>query len=140
MQATRRKALAFLGIGAATAPLAAKEAAEAKVCELASIGVGRAKIYGISQSTEDPTAEQYNLAFQVPGVRDELRSLFFEYERDVGSIDWDLASKKSFSLAAKITYQRQRNVERAIAKARGKQTWKLIDQLVFRAVGTKLLG
>lgn len=44
---------------------------------------------------------------------DEYTSRLFEDQKfQVGpqSLDWDIASKKSFSMAAKIAYQRQRNV------------------------------
>lgn len=51
---------------------------------------------------------------RLPNLRGELESILYEDQRHVGFIDPDLAAKRSFSLAAKVTFQRQRNVERAL--------------------------
>lgn len=51
---------------------------------------------------------------RIPKLRGELESILYEDQRHVGYIDPDLAAKRSFSLAAKVTFQRQRNVERAL--------------------------
>lgn len=53
-------------------------------------------------------------ALKNPELRAELESLVYEDNRHVGWLDHDLASKRSFSLAAKVTFQRQRNVQRRI--------------------------
>lgn len=44
----------------------------------------------------------------------EVESACFEENRFVHVIDHDLWSKRSFSMAAKITFQRQRNVRRSM--------------------------
>src|SRR5690606_32050285 len=46
--------------------------------------------------------------------RAELESIAYATNKQVNFLDVDLATKKSFSLAAKVTFQRQRNVQREI--------------------------
>lgn len=49
-----------------------------------------------------------------PEARAEFESLLYQQNSHVPYLDVDLATKRSFSLAAKVTFQRQRNVHRAL--------------------------
>lgn len=49
-----------------------------------------------------------------PEARAEFESLLYQQNSHVPYLDVDLATKRSFSLAAKVTFQRQRNVRRAL--------------------------
>lgn len=49
-----------------------------------------------------------------PEARAEFESLLYQQNSRVHYLDVDLATKRSFSLAAKVTFQRQRNVRRAL--------------------------
>lgn len=71
------------------------------------------------------------------GARAEYTSAVFARNRNVSYIDLDLATKRSFSLAAKVTYQRQRNVERQIEEDSHEDGpfWQRPDTLIRKAAG-----
>lgn len=61
------------------------------------------------------TKEHYKIAFSL--AHNYLESLLYETDcKYVYHIDPDLAVKRSFSLSAKITFQRQRNVAQKISE------------------------
>lgn len=64
--------------------------------------------------TEKAAREILKLAIKDPDVKRQLNSLMMQSHRNVMWLDADLATNRSMSLAAKICYQRQRNVERDI--------------------------
>jgi hypothetical protein len=64
------------------------------------------------------------LAMQDPDIRRLVVSQTFEQQRIVASIDPDIEVLRSFSPMAKITFQRQRNVERAIQQATEAPIWE----------------
>lgn len=71
-----------------------------------------------------------------PALRDEYSSLMFARHRRVGALDLDLANKRSFSLAAKVTFQRQRNVEREIEEdAAELPPWQRVEAVLKRVAG-----
>lgn len=132
MKASRRNILALIGV----APLATKEALEDKAMRLAGIQQGgNAASYGVPGVINDPTKQQMVSALRIPSVREEMRSLLFEEVKYVNAIDHDLASKRSFSLAAKIAFQRQRLVERRLEEMQGEYIWHKINRAIFRALG-----
>jgi hypothetical protein len=120
----RRK---FFGMMAA-APAAAKGAADMAVAELSRINVGAGALgqlgggsYGMPVGSYPTSAGQQRLfdprelmrkALADPKQRAAMASLLFEKHRTVGVIDPDIACYRSFSLNAKVAFQRQRNVER----------------------------
>lgn len=118
----RRAFLSRLGIGVVAAPAAAKQVMEKAAADLAGVGTSGLS-YGVSSgapATEsaprpniDPRKALRNLLSNT-ALREEYLTAMYERNRHVGSLDLDLASKRSFSLAAKVTYQRQRNVARQI--------------------------
>lgn len=119
-QLARRAFLRMLPAGVVAGPAAARAAAEQAAAKLAGMDIG-----GLGAQAELPRGQYapatytdraalMTRALRVPAVRAELTSLLFEEHRRVGFIDPDIANKRSFSLAAKITFQRQRNVERDI--------------------------
>lgn len=127
MQTNRRRFLSLLGIGAASAPLAAKAAADAEVSHLIGASrTGMVAVGGLPPSNLPSvlgnvangeyvspyvTAYKYTQAFGVPDfIKDKLR----ERSKGVYALDPDIAVKKSWSMAAKIHEQRQRNYQRQI--------------------------
>lgn len=58
--------------------------------------------------------EVMRLALKVPEMRQMLYDCAWRNNRHVGEIDADIDVYRSFSLAAKIAFQRQRNVERYV--------------------------
>jgi hypothetical protein len=114
----RRNVLSLLGslpvVGPKLAPQLAQKLADDNKAAL--LGGVRASGLGPPPTPLEGQGHytQRQLALQLPWVRDELRSLFYERHHTISYLDPDLAVLKSVSLSAKICYQRQRNVEREI--------------------------
>lgn len=120
----RRKILGGLALG----PLAAKETADQLIAKQASVGLPSARSFApnVPPGAGDfPTAGGMSYekevailrkAYGIPAVRREMESIAYESERHVPYLDPDIAAFRSFSLNAKIVYQRQRNVERALQR------------------------
>jgi|SRR5882672_2119733 len=90
-----------------------------------------------SNKSDSISSSPFNnsLAMQIPWFRDELRSLLYEQHHHVGSLDPDLAVLRSLSLSAKICYQRQRNVDRAISSTVCDPSWLRINNLWSKVRG-----
>lgn len=129
----RRK---FLGMVAAS-PVAAKMAAEAAAANLAGLRLGGAGYLGVPQAIAggEITKGAWRLAVANKDALKEIRSLLFERQRHVNSIDHDLAAKKSFSLAAKVAYQRERNVQRELEDMTNEWSWSRLE-----SIGKKFIG
>lgn len=135
------------------APLMARAAAEEAVKKLASIGAIGHGVPGIdlhAMVREIPLSGQYETAspanpagdwrllrqmrddiirkaLETKKSRAELEALLYEEHRCVYGLDYDLAANRSMSLAAKVTFQRQRNVKRDI-------DYTLLDKSLRRRV------
>ena len=133
MKTNRRKFLSLLGVGAASAPLAAKAAGDAQFAKDMGLhnfaGLGSATM-GLSSG--GPPAEcnpgpyipyekrlmgaaDYIKIFGVPSsvefrMRDEAKY--------VAHLDPDIACKQSWSMSVKIMTQRERNYQRSIERMR----------------------
>lgn len=134
MRPNRRRFLSLLGVGAASAPLAAKAAADAEIARFAGLGqnaiantgiglysgAGSAPITQGSLTGGGMTHQQmligasdYIKMFGVPEIVEfELR----DQSKWISSLDPDLACKKSWSMSVKIAEQRQRNYNRAVER------------------------
>ena len=129
MNLGRRKVLSLMGV----APLAAKKVAADISGVAASGGVYAGTGYSVPACSpaigfdEEAAARA---AWAIPSQRKVLESMIFERERGVGHIDHDLMSKKSFSLAAKVTFQRQRNVDAAMKSQIGDYSWKRTEEFL----------
>lgn len=106
--------------GAVAAPFAAKKVAEQTAASLSRLSVGSVGAgqigYGLNEvpSVQAPLSPPWAKALANATIRKDLESIYFERERGVSQIDPDLAVLRSVSLSAKITYQRERNVRRAM--------------------------
>lgn len=118
---SRRKALGLFATATATAPLVAKQVADEAAAKFTQTSMGIPNgpfAYGDPGMIAGPPDHQNMMRGTLKtllmddGKRKELESLLYEQHRAVHFLDTDLANKRSFSLAAKITFQRQRNVER----------------------------
>ena len=72
------------------------------------------------------------LALTNAGNRAELESLLYNQFRFIDAVDYDLATKRSFSPAAKITFQRQRLVARHIEEMTEGSYWQILQDLAER--------
>lgn len=75
------------------------------------------------------------MAMHLPQIREHVRSVIFEEQQHVGYIDADIAVLRSFSLNAKVTYQRQRNVERRLYQLQHEWPWQRMNTIVSKAIG-----
>jgi len=63
-----------------------------------------------------PRHQAARLALQVPAIRDAVTEAAWQMNRFVHAVEPDIEVYRSFSPMEKITFQRQRNVERQIAQ------------------------
>lgn len=95
-----------------TAAIAVRSTAEGIARDLSKVeiaGLGN-NSYGMSVKSQPGQTEAFVRALNMPGLRSQLESYYFESNKTVNRIDPDLAVLRSFSLNAKIAFQRQRNV------------------------------
>lgn len=125
----------FLRVLSAT-PLAARAMAEQAAGQIAGIspnglsGLGGVGASFPESSNAAPSPQEIEGALGVPANRRALLDLIYEEERVVNSIDPDLAVLRSFSLNAKICFQRQRNVERRLRQMTKGYPWRRLDALL----------
>jgi hypothetical protein len=111
----RRQAIQALGIGVLAAPAAARDIASNAI---SGVNMG----YGLVGGTQAgnilgegmPMWQRARTALADKDTLAAVRSVLFEQNKVVTHLDADLATKRSFSLAAKIAYQRERNVQAEI--------------------------
>lgn len=142
----RRSVLRLLGVGA----VAGRAAAEATARDLSGLRIGglggpnappgvsalgQAIENGPGQGPANYPREVGNLSRTAargllktvlanPADRDELMGLLNQVHRSIYRIDPDIGGRRSWSLAAKIAYQRERNVERDIEESfRDQSPW-----------------
>lgn len=157
--ATRRRFLSMLG----AAPLAGKAVADQALSGIATAGnmgdggfgpapnhlsqmLGAEALYPPQNIAPSPfDLKQRNSllkkALKIPALRGEIESLLYEENHAVGYLDHDLAQKRSFSLAAKVTFQRQRNVQRQLQYGIVDESpWRRAERWGTEVVKKMLLG
>lgn len=126
------------------APFAARAAA-AEAAALAGVSTSGLMPGGLADTPQQPTgnypeATPANMYADVakalgnPAARADIESLVFERGRHVAAIDPDLAVYRSFSLNAKIAFQRQRNVALELESMQGNYIWRRLDERISRAL------
>lgn len=138
---TRRSALRAL----VALPFAGKAAAESAAASLSGIreGLGHSAIYpnalsSVGPTHSEPTKAQVTRALLDPKARQEIESILFQQEyRSVSFIDADIAVHRSFSLSAKIAFQRQRNVERHLEGMGADSAWRQVQNALHKFLGWK---
>jgi hypothetical protein len=126
----------FLRLLSAT-PLAGKMAVEQAAGRLAGVDLSGIRFGATPTSGEGPAsanpypnAEAIRKATLIPGNRKAIMDFLWEDSREVGYIDPDLAVLRSFSLNAKIAFQRQRNVERRFQSLTKDYPWNRMWTLI----------
>lgn len=137
----RRSILKLLGAAPVAAPLAAKAASDAAISEMTKLnatGLG-ASNGPSSMGRLTDTASHARAMLKLPKIKDQLITLIYEEERNIYCLDVDIANKHSFSLAAKITFQRQRNVNRRLKLLQEEENvYNRIDRLIQKFAEGKL--
>ena len=134
MSTTRRKVLALLGVGAASAPLAAKAAADASMGSLTGMlpggvsGFGNGGSLNLSHSSGGaPIADGLFVPYEkrligasdlikLTGLPEVVEHQLRDNSPQVFTLDPDIACKRSWSMNVKIAEQRQRNYTRSVER------------------------
>lgn len=129
----RRAFLSLIG----AAPLAGRAVAEdiAKQAGIEASGLkvnsvlSGSMVGNVQSGVGRPPSDMWREAFRVyPELRSQQESTFFEQEK-IGTIDPDIAVYRSFSMAAKIAFQKQRNVARRMDELQGVSWWHKTETL-----------
>lgn len=133
----RRKFLALMGMAPAAAPLVAKAALEKEAATYAGIkGLGGLAAPPIPESpvsgSSDKASRVLRTILSDKKMRDEFESLTYESYRHISALDPDIACLRSYSLAAKIAFQRQRNVARSINNDLHGWPWQRLNDFLNR--------
>ena len=129
----RRAFLSLIG----AAPLAGRAVAEdiAKQAGIEASGLkvnsvlSGSMVGNVQSGVGRPPSDMWREAFRVyPELRSQQESTFFEQEK-IGTIDPDIAVYRSFSMAAKIAFQKQRNVARRMDELQGGPWWHKTETL-----------
>jgi hypothetical protein len=142
----RRGVLRMLGLGGAAAPIAAKQMADDMAGRLSGMAIDMPgyELAGggaaPSASNEWATQSDFKSAFLNHVLRRQVEELLYEEEYRVGRIDPDIAVLRSFSLNAKITFQRQRNVALRKKILQEGESWKRLNKLALSGPVGRLLG
>lgn len=130
--ATRRRFFAIAG----TSPLAAKAAVDKTISDLTGVSLnGVDNTGGVPSAIADVTPDQYKLVIFNPISRRAIEEILYEQERHVGRLDVDLASYRSFSMAARIAFQRQRNVEQRMIDLQRDYSWNRLSGIARKLFG-----
>lgn len=149
----RRNFLKLLGVSPIAAKVARDEAAQKLVGqvryrhETSTLEQVGALDYGVPQTAPQTnsyltTAQRQALlarALQVPALRAELESALYAARRGNSVLDPDLAVLRSYSMMAKLTFQRQRDVQAEIdASIKGMSPWDAVGKWSERIL--KMVG
>jgi hypothetical protein len=147
----RRRLLQLIGAAPLTAPAAAKLAIEASEAALA--GVTTSGFRGnmppqqpvAAFTGEQTTIRPFDYSAAVRAVmksaelRAEYESSLYQRFRHVPALDPDLANKRSFSLAAKIAFQRQRNVAAYIEAEQCSESFHTVERRLLEKAASLFL-
>lgn len=144
----RRRFLSLLGVGAASAPLAAKAVADAEIAKLvgisgqsiASTGLGLAggglptgqgtQSGGLTHQQMLIATADYIKAFGIPEVIEvEIR----DQAKRISALDPDIACKRSWSMSVKVLSQRERNYQRIVERMK-KTGWQQRKRSAIKAI------
>lgn len=126
----------------AATPIAARGAANDVIMKMGHIGtVGAMNVNGSSDAAQPNSfpsnideKEMFRKAFSNPMMRAELEAMIYEREKRVFLIDSDIAACRSFSVNAMVTFQRQRNVERAIKEYQEEYWYSRFNNIAKRVM------
>ena len=141
----RRKFLQVFGVGAASAPLAAKAASDQAIQNL--VGISQTVIpttsigaeARFSDSPDDWHNQMDNAASWLRAGKALPDAVLEPLRREaeyIDGFDVDIASKKSWSMAAKVQEQRIRNLDRKI-KSFETGSYKTVRAAAEKALGFK---
>ncbi len=124
-------ALARAPVVGAIAGKALRDEAAAKLAGVSLSGLnGGGPEPPFSTIGSEPSPSQWQSLLRDFSKRSQIEAMLYEMNRGVYSLDPDLAVNRSFSLAAKIVYQRQHNVARRIEELQNEHPWRRLNNMV----------
>lgn len=124
----RRGFLGALSRAPIIGALAGRQLAQKATADLAGITLGGAGVSGMPSDSGSLSDDQWHRALSLPFARQALESDLYGYHRTIGAIDYDIAAMRSWSLAAKVTYQRQRRVAEHIESLQHGWAWSRLNK------------
>lgn len=144
----RRGFLKVLGIGTASAPLAAKAAFDAEISTVTGLGpvgaVGLGQYIPFESSGQPGAASNMTWAQQVTGVSEYIKIFGLpevieksirKESKYINSLDPDIACKKSWSMCVKIQHQRERNFQNKIKQIKNAGSFYQKKSVVEKLMG-----
>ena len=151
MRLARRNFLSLLGVGAASAPAAAKAAiAEIEATSLSSLGVdynsplaGGNGVGGLippsgsgaQQGGVHPSIRMSDYIRLIGKLPDHVDRNVREQSKYVAFLDPDIANKRSWSLSVKILTQQQRNYQRSLQNIEHRGIYERAQEAMVKLVG-----
>lgn len=142
----RRKFLKIMGVSTAAAPLAAKEVFEAENSRLTAMGsrLGGQMLAGSAPTggpaSDDPggyTAQRAWLQLNGGKLPEHIEKMARNSAKNVAFLDHDIAAKRSWSMAAKIHEQRQRNYREQVEYLSDPNRFETAQRLFEKLTGFK---
>lgn len=140
----RRGFLSALARTPVVGALAGKMLADDAMAKLAGVQLsgmtsGAAPLaVGNGPSGPDPTPKDWARGLRDAATRRRVEAMIYELERAVYQLDPDLVAKQSFSLNAKIVFQRQRNVARRLAELQQDYHYRRLSNVLNDFLGFRL--
>ncbi len=141
IKTSRRGFLGALTAAPVVGPLAAKKLAEdeaKKLMEVKSVPYMAPSTSGVMSaiSCQEQKTRQISLVTKL--FKDEIMEMIRREQKLVLSLEHDLASNRSMSLAAKIYVQRQRNIQRRYDDlVAGDQMWDAVNSFLSKKLTEK---
>lgn len=143
----RRKFLKVLGLGSVVAPLAAKTALENETMALtvsrsSALATGALTAAGgpmASSMEESAVRIKMSDHMKLFGIPQHVLQRITEESKWVYSLDFDIANKRSWSLAAKVHEQRQRQFQRKLEQVRNGGASEMARKAFAAAFGFNFL-
>lgn len=138
----RRGFLSALARTPVVGALAGKMLADDAMAKLAGVQLsgmtsGAAPL-GSYSTGPDPTPKDWARGLRDAATRKRVEAMIYELERAVYQLDPDLVAKRSFSLNAKIVFQRQRNVARRLAELQQDYHYRRLSNVLNDFLGFRL--
>lgn len=138
----RRGFLSALARTPVVGAIAGKMLADDAMAKLAGVQVsgmtsGAAPLASYSTGP-DPTPKDWARGLRDAATRRRVEAMIYELERAVYQLDPDLVAKRSFSLNAKVVFQRQRNVARRLAELQEDYHYRRLSNVLNDFLGFRL--
>ena len=140
----RRGFMGLIGLGAVSGPLAARQAAQAEIAKLTTLAgpsvmpMASGQGIGTGGPPVDESQQYIKMSnyLKVFGrLPEHIEYNVRERSKSVYHLDSDIAALRSFSLAAKIAWQRERNYEKEVERYRRMGWYEMAQNSFHKLAG-----